>query len=164
MGMDRERRNPSAVDIPHSVKETRGIDADRAAASVISFDEMWAYVVVRKGKKRRSVWVWTAAVEEADGSLWFDFEVGELDLLTFHRLLRRLPSAERYRSDGYVALGYLPSERHERGKGSEVNRNEGLRAKLRTRLNRLGWGRAATARSWRCSPIRWRWRGSGGLI
>ena len=105
---------------------------------MISFDEMWTYVGVRKGKKRRSVWVWTAMVEEADGNVWFDFEVGDRDLLTFHRLLRRLPAAERYRSDGYEALGYLPASRHERGKGSEVNRNEGLRAKLRTRLNRLG--------------------------
>ena len=29
-------------------------------------------------------------------------------------------------------------ERRERGRGSEANRNEGLRAKSRTRLNRLG--------------------------
>ena len=57
---------------------------------------------------------------------------------TFHRLPCRLPSAERYRSDGRAALGYLPAGRRERGKGSEANRNEGLRAKLRTRLNRLG--------------------------
>ena len=121
MGMERERRNPSAVDIPHSVKAIRGIDAERAEASVISFDEMWPYAGVRKGENRRSVWVWTAAVEEADGSLRFDFDVGERDLPTFHRLLRRLPPAERYMSDGYEALGHLPAGRHERGKGSEVN-------------------------------------------
>ena len=127
MGMERERRNPSAADIPHSVKMIRGIDAERAEASVISFDEVWTYVGAR-----------TAAVEEADGSLRFDFEVGERNLPMFHRLLRRLPSAEKYRSDGCEALGYLPAGRRERGKGSEVNRNEGLRAKLRTRLNRLG--------------------------
>ena len=83
-----------------------------------------------------SLWVWTA--KEADGSLWFDFKVGERNLLTFHRFLRRLPPAERYRSDGYEALGCLPAGRRERGKGSEVNRNDGLRAKSRTRLNRLG--------------------------
>ena len=93
---------------------------------------------VRKGDKRRSAWVWTAAVEESDGSLRFDFKVGDRDLLTFHRLLRRLPAAERCRSDGYAVYGHLPAGRRERGKGSEVNRNEGLRAKLRTRLNRLG--------------------------
>lgn len=40
--------------------------------------------------------------------------------------------------DGYDALGCLPDGRRERGKGSEANRNDGLRAKLRTRLNRLG--------------------------
>ena len=91
----------------------------------------------RNGENRRSVWVWTAAVEKADGSLWFDFEVGERDLPTFHRLLRRLPAAERCSSDGRAARGYLPAERRERGKGNEANRNEGLRAKLRTRLNRL---------------------------
>ncbi len=114
------------------------MDAERPKAKVISFDEMWSYVRVRKGKKRRSVWVWTAMVEEADGSVWFDFEVGDRDLLTFHRLLSRLPAAEKYRSDGYEVYGHLPDERHERGKGSEVNRNEGLHTKLRTRLNRLG--------------------------
>ena len=92
----------------------------------------------RKGKNRRSARVWTAMVEEADGSARFDFEVGDRDLPTFHRLLRRLPPAEKCRSDGYEALGHLPAGRRERGKGSEVNRNEGLRAKLRTRLNRLG--------------------------
>ena len=80
----------------------------------------------------------TAAVEESDGSLWFDFEVGGRDLPTFHRLLRRLPLAEKCGSDGYEALGYLPAERRARGKGGEANRNDGLRAKLRTRLNRLG--------------------------
>ncbi len=114
------------------------MDAERPKAKVISFDEMWSYVRVRKGKKRRSVWVWTAMVEEADGSVWFDFEVGDRDLLTFHRLLSRLPAAEKYRSDGYEVYGHLPDDRHKRGKGSEVNRNEGLHTKLRTRLNRLG--------------------------
>ena len=64
-------------------------------------------------------------MEEADGSLRFDFEVGERDLLAFHRLLRRLTLAERRRSDGDAALGYLPAERRARGKGSEANRNEG---------------------------------------
>ena len=117
----------------------RGIDAERAEAKVISFDEMRARVDVRNGENRRSVCARTAAVEAADGSLCFDFEVGDLDLPTFHRLLRRLPSAERRRSDGYEALGYLPVRAPRAGKGSEANRNEGrLRAKLRTPLSRLG--------------------------
>ena len=53
----------------------------------------------------------------------------------FRRLPRRLPPAEKRRSSGCEALGHLPVGR---GKGGEANRNEGLRAKLRTRLNRLG--------------------------
>ena len=52
--------------------------------------------------------------------------------------MRRLPAAEKYRSDGYAVYGCLPAKRHELGKGGEVNRNEGLHTKLRTRLNRLG--------------------------
>ena len=56
----------------------------------------------------------------------------------FHRLPRRPPPAEKRRSGGREALGHLPAGRRARGKGGEVNRNEGLRAKLRTRLNRLG--------------------------
>ena len=88
MGMERERRNPSAADIPHSVKAMRGIDAER-----------------------------TAAMEESGRNLRFDFKVGERDLLTFHRLLRRLPSAERCRRDGHEALGCLPAGRRERGEG-----------------------------------------------
>ena len=60
-------------------------------------------------------------------------------MLAFHRLLRRLPLAERCRSEGYDVYGHLPAERRARGKGSEANRNDGrLRAKLRTRLSRLG--------------------------
>ena len=57
----------------------------------------------------------------ADGDARFDFKVMGRDLLTFYRLQRRLPVAEKRRSDG-----------------GDVNRNEGLGAKLRSRLNRLG--------------------------
>ena len=73
--------------------------------------------------RQDSAWVWTAMVEESDGRVWFDFEVGDRDLPTFRRLLRRLPPAEKYRSDGYEALAHLPAGRRERGRGSEVNRN-----------------------------------------
>ena len=139
MEMERERRNPSAADIPHSARKIRGIDAESPKTKAVSFDEMRSCVGVQKGEKRRSARVWMAMIEEADGSLRFDFEVGGRDLPTFHRLLRRLPDAEKYRSDGYDVYGcLLPAERHERGKGSEVNRNEGLHTKLRNRLNRLG--------------------------
>jgi len=44
----------------------------------------------------------------------------------------------RYRSGHYdVCTAIRRPARHVKGKGSKVNRNEGLRAKLRARLNRL---------------------------
>ena len=63
MEMEREGRNPSAVDIPHSVKAMRGIDSERAEAKAISFDEMRSRVEVRKGGNRRSARAWTATAE-----------------------------------------------------------------------------------------------------
>ena len=104
---------------------------------VISFDEMWTYVKSRRKGKRRSCWIWTAAVEEADGSIWRDYEVGRRDEQTFLRLYERLPDAKKYRSDDYNVYKWLPSDRHMVGKGSEVNRNEGLHSVLRGKLNRL---------------------------
>ena len=118
MEMERERRNPSAADIPHSVRIIRGIDAERAAAKALSFDEMRSYVRIRKGKRRRSARVWTAMAEEADGSARFDFEVGDRDLPTFYRLLRRLPPAQKCRSDGYEALGIFPPGAASGGRGA----------------------------------------------
>ena len=32
----------------------------------ISFDEMWTYEKVRKGKNRQEVWIWTAVLEDKD--------------------------------------------------------------------------------------------------
>ena len=103
----------------------------------VSFDEMWTYLGVRRGENRRSAWIWTAAVEEWDGSRWADFEVGYRNAETFLRLFRRLPDAAKYRSDHCEAYSHPPPARHVKGKGSEVNRNEGLQSKLRVRLNRL---------------------------
>ena len=91
----------------------------------------------RRGENRRSARIWTAAVEEWDGSRRADFEVGYRDAETFLRLFRRLPEAAKYWSDHCEVYSRLPPARHVKGKGSEVNRNEGLRAKLRVRLNRL---------------------------
>ena len=62
------------------MRKIRGIDAHRRRANVISFDEMWTYVGVRRGEGRRSVWIWTAVVEERDGERWMDFEVGDRPL------------------------------------------------------------------------------------
>ena len=90
-----------------------------------------------RGENRRSEWIWMAAVEEWDGSRWADFKVGYRDAETFLRLFRRLPVAAKYRSDHCEVYSHPPPARHMKGKGSEVNRSEGLRAKLRFRLNRL---------------------------
>ena len=78
-----------------------------------------------------------AAVEERDGSRRSDFEVGRRNMATLLRLLRRLPKAAKCRSDRYEAYSVPPLILHVKGKGSEVNRNEGLHLKLRARLNRL---------------------------
>ena len=106
-------------------------------ARVISLDEMWTYVGVRRGKRRREVWVWTAVVEEGDGRRWVDFEVGDRSEATFLKLYDRLPEAQRYVSDGYRVYEWLPHNRHVAGKGLEANRNEGLHSVLRDKLNRL---------------------------
>ena len=64
----------------------RGTDADKPGVKTVSFDEMWTYVGVRRGENRRSAWIWTAVVEEWDGSRRADFEVGRRDAETFLRL------------------------------------------------------------------------------
>ena len=70
---------------------------------------------------------------EWDGSRRADFEVGRRDAATF----RRLPKAAKYRSGRYEAYSVPPLILHIKGKGSEVDRNEGLHSKLRVNLNRL---------------------------
>ena len=85
----------------------------------------------------KSSWIWTAVVEGGDGSRWVDYEVGNRSEETFLRLYERLPDAKRYRSDGCNVYRWLPTNRHKIGKGSEVNRNEGLNSVLRGKLNRL---------------------------
>ena len=71
--------------------------ADKPQVKTVSFDDMWTYLGARRGKKRRSAWIWTAVAVEWDGSRWADFEVGYRDAETFLRLLRRLPEAAKYR-------------------------------------------------------------------
>ncbi len=63
------------------------------AAPTIALDEMWTCLGARREEKRNDLWVWTAVVEERDGSRWIDFEVGGRDEATFLRLLERLPDA-----------------------------------------------------------------------
>ncbi len=74
---------------------------------------------------------------EGDGARWVDFEVGRRDQETLLRLYERLPDAELYRSDHYVVYAWLPQDRQVAGRGGAVNRNEGLRDRLRDRLRRL---------------------------
>ena len=88
-------------------------------------------------------------MEEPDGGKWVDYEMGDRSEATFLRLYERLPDAERYRSDAYKVYRWLPANRRKVGKGSEVNRNEGLHSVLRGKLNRLVRRRKATQRAWR---------------
>ena len=93
----------------------------QGAARALSFDEMWAYVGARRKGKRRSVWIWTAVVEETDSGRWMDYEVGGRDEGTFLKLYGRLPDAKKYRSDDYNMYGWLPADRHVVGKSSKVH-------------------------------------------
>ena len=52
-------------------------------------------------------------------------------------MLEQLPGADRYETDAYGACQWLPCDRHAIGKVGAVNWNEGLRSKLRSKLNRL---------------------------
>ena len=117
-------------------KRTAGVAGTHPAA-VIAFNEMWTYRQARRGGKREDVWVWTAVVEEGDGSRWADFEVGDRSEATFLRLYERLPKARLYRTDAYRVYGWLLADRHQAGKGGAVNWNEGLHSWCRGKLNRL---------------------------
>ena len=64
-------------------------------------------------------------------------EVGGRNESAFSRLLDRLPGADRYETDAYGVYQWLPRDRRVIGKGGAVNRNEGMRSKLRSKLNRL---------------------------
>ena len=106
-------------------------------ASTIALDEMWTYLSARKAEKRNALWVWTAVVEERNGSKWMDFEIGGREESTFLPLLDRLPDAERYETDAYGMYGALPINKHVVGKCVAVNRNDGLHSMLCGKLNRL---------------------------
>ena len=127
-----------------SEKRIAGVAGNRPAA-VIAFDEMWTYRQARRCGKRRNLWVWTAVVEESDGSRRADFELGDRSAGTFLRLYERLPEAKLYRTDGYRVYGWLPADRHLVGKGGAVNWHEGLHSFLRGKLNRLVRGTKGTA-------------------
>ena len=64
-------------------------------------------------------------MRESDASRWANFELGARSAETFLRLYERLPEAKLYRTDGYRVYGWLPADRHQKGKVGAVNRNEG---------------------------------------
>ena len=99
MDAQRSERKPAGSDLPARARKARGINADKPEVKTVSSDETWARVGARRGENRRSAWIWTAAVEEWDGSRRADFEVGCRDAETFLRLFRRLPDAAKYRSE-----------------------------------------------------------------
>ena len=81
----------------------------------------------RRGAARNSRRIWTAAMEDALGNRWKDFDVvGGRDEATFLRLLERLPGTERYEPDAYGVYGCLPVNKHRVGKVDVVDRNGGL--------------------------------------
>ena len=121
--------------MPRLVQER--VNRRTGPARVIALDEMWTYVQSRRKGKRRSVWIWTAVIAEADGRRWVDFEIGDRSETTFLRLLARLPETVEYRSDYYSVYGWLPPKRHTAGKGGAVNWNEGLHSRWRDKLKRL---------------------------
>ena len=123
--------------MPRLVRERAARRPGQGLAKVVSFDEMWSYLGARRKGLRRSVWIWTAVIEEADGRRWVDFEVGNRSEATLLRLYERLQEAAQYRSDDYKVYGWLPRNRHLAGKGGAVNRNEGIHSVLRDRLRRL---------------------------
>ena len=104
LDMDREERSPGSG-LPASVRRIRGIGRARPPASVISFDEMWTCLNARSGENRNSVFIWTAIVEEADGTRWADYEVGDRDVETFMRLYR---DSRPRRCTGPTTTRYTP--------------------------------------------------------
>ena len=100
------KKSPAVVACSRCMQSSHVVNTERRRrvdreAEVISFDEMWTYVGSRRKGKPNSVWIWTAVVEEGDGSRWMDYEVGNRGEETFLRLYERLPNAKRYRSDDY---------------------------------------------------------------
>ena len=71
MDAERSERKPAASGVPASARKIRGINADKPEVKTVSFDEMWTRVGARRGKKRRSALIRTAAVERNGSSSVF---------------------------------------------------------------------------------------------
>ena len=67
----------------------------------ITMDEMWSYVGARKGKKRNSVYIWTACIKTKDNKKIVTFYVGKRDEESFIKFFGSLPIAKKYYSDDY---------------------------------------------------------------
>ena len=124
---------------PQSVKDQaldmyRGVPArlGRVMGILPAYSSRHRELMLREARRRKrrpeparvkcGPWVWTAVVEEADGSRWVDFQAGDRSERTFLKPYRRLPE---YRSDHYPVYQWLPRNRRVAGKGGEVNWNEG---------------------------------------
>ena len=121
----------------------------QVGVKVISLDEMWIYVGVRRGVARNSRPIWTAVVEERDGSSWIDFEMGDRSEATFCACWSGCHT-ERYRNGAYGVYGCLPVNKRKVGKDGAVNGNEGQLSVLRGKLNRLVRRTKAAQRALRC--------------
>ena len=105
---------------------------------VISLDETWTYVGVRRGVARNPHWIWMACWKThwAIGGTTLRWGTGVTPPSCL-RLLERLPDTARCRIDAYGAYGCLPVNKHRIGKGGTANRNEGQCSALGGKLNRL---------------------------
>ena len=115
------------------MKKMRGINSDKPQMKTVSYDEMWTRVGARLGENRQSVRIWTASVEGWNDIRRSDFEVGYRDAETF----LRLPKAAKYRSRPLLGVQLPAVGSPRKGEGGDMNRNEGLRSKLKVKLNRL---------------------------
>ncbi len=69
----------------HELKKEKGLEGVES----ISFDEMWTYAKVRRGKKRNSKWIWTAVIEYGEIRL-ITYEVGNRDEETFLKVMEKI--------------------------------------------------------------------------
>ena len=114
MDVDRSERKTAGSDLPASVSKMRGINADKPEVNTVLFDEMRSCVGARRDENRRSVWIWTAVVEEWDGSRRADFNVGQRDMETWSSD----PKAAKYRSGHCEAYSPLHPQATQRGRAA----------------------------------------------
>jgi insertion element IS1 protein InsB len=99
--------------------------------------DLWTYEKARRKGKRRSKWIWTAAIEIEGEGIKYIYEVGDRGEETLMRLMEKLPDSEEYETDGYVVYENIDRRKHKVKKYGRVNRNEGLHSRLRDKLGSL---------------------------